>query len=161
MISITVNVTGIDGHAVALTPDGDNVIVSASDGRGKMSGVVRLTDLAQAVRTLLGAQLDPAERDAVRTSLNDDRPPMVELPPTTEPWRIARATRDVARNLNRSADDRHSETKGAALARGTRREFMDSAKRWLKDQTELSGKTIDHADYDVLYDEFLEPEGGA
>jgi hypothetical protein len=34
--------------------------------------------------------------------------------------------------------------------------FIDNAKAWLKDKTELSGKQIDGADWDVAYDHFRE-----
>jgi hypothetical protein len=45
---------------------------------------------------------------------------------------------------------------GLTLLGDTPEAFIDNAKAWLKDKTELSGKQIDGADWDVAYDHFRE-----
>ena len=156
MITVTVPSVDRDGGSLTLAPSDENgqCRVIASNRRGESLGVVVGTlDLAAAVRALLASQIDPAAREAIREALDQATPDVV--PPAADNGkpkysaaRVAKATRDVIRNLLKDADSRHSETMLDYLARNpTFDEFVRAAKAWLGDNSELSSATIEAADY--------------
>ena len=174
MILINVPSVDTDGGTLSLAPSADedgHSRVIVVDRRGEAHGVIVETlDLAAAVRALLASHVDLAAREAVRLLLDEGVPDMAPAantePAPVEPTPVraprlnrataGKATRDVIRNLFKSADDRHSETMGASLARaGSFERFRRDAKAWLGDKTELSDKTIQNADYRVVYREFV------
>lgn len=61
------------------------------------------------------------------------------------------ATREVVTNLF-TEHSMWNSVGGSMTRSGSRQDFEDRAKRWLKDNSELSGRVIDDADWDEVYE---------
>ncbi|WP_086668039.1 hypothetical protein [Lentzea kentuckyensis] len=120
-------------------------------GRGKGGGRPRKTTAADTPAT--GAQTH-ADRPAVMTGTDQAAPdplaPLAPLRPIN-----GRATNDVFRNLQRAKDDRDVwGSAGETFSFTSHETYREQAMKWLGDNSELSQKTIEAADWNEVYDYF-------
>lgn len=74
-------------------------------------------------------------------------------------YKESRETAAVLRRLHKTAPDRVWAEIWESFPLTSQDAFRESAVNWLKDRTDMRGRTIDSADWDYIYRHFLKVQG--